>query len=304
MHRHLARVAKLRGESAQPAAMQWGQFVNCVLHPWVRRWHINLQISGHRDTGMLPHFKNQFVPVKRPWRLTLGCGDGCLERHPLQLGMCDRFDAFDVASGAVEVARETAGKKGIGHRVSYEVRRRKPLLPREVPSRLVFRFTPAHQSPALDRGGSADPSSPPPPLLAVPPLRTFPQPSPGAVPPSSSTVLPRPLSPRPPARCRRRTTPQPLRIDSTSRKPWRYTLRLDPNAHNHPPSAGLASRASVDSQFGLATLRRTPPDAFPARLSITVPMIRPLPSPPRFFTGTRKPRTTLNRPGFAGGSIS
>lgn len=53
--------------------------------------------------------------------LNLGCGDGALELHAFKLGMCQRFEAFDIAEGAIEVAREGAIQQGIHDYVKYEV---------------------------------------------------------------------------------------------------------------------------------------------------------------------------------------
>ena len=46
--------------------------------------------------------------------LSLGCGDGRLERHMRRVGACDYIDALDIAEGAIARAQEITVESGIG----------------------------------------------------------------------------------------------------------------------------------------------------------------------------------------------
>ncbi len=54
--------------------------------------------------------------------LSLGCGSGGLERHALQIGICEKFEAFDVAEGAIKVAQEEATKLGLKSKIQYQAK--------------------------------------------------------------------------------------------------------------------------------------------------------------------------------------
>jgi cyclopropane fatty-acyl-phospholipid synthase-like methyltransferase len=51
--------------------------------------------------------------------LDVGCGWGGLEREAIRLSICERFDAYDIASGAIETARAEATKEGLQERIAY-----------------------------------------------------------------------------------------------------------------------------------------------------------------------------------------
>src|SRR4029453_9157950 len=53
--------------------------------------------------------------------LSLGCGYGPTERHALLVGLCERFDAFDLSPEAIAVAEEEARKAGLGDLIAYRV---------------------------------------------------------------------------------------------------------------------------------------------------------------------------------------
>jgi SAM-dependent methyltransferase len=51
--------------------------------------------------------------------LSLGCGAGDLERGAFGLGICESFDAYDIAPEAIRTARDQAFQAGYGDRVRY-----------------------------------------------------------------------------------------------------------------------------------------------------------------------------------------
>ena len=87
-------------------------------HPCVGRY-INRRISGDPSESWLQFIKRRFCPRTLNAGLSLGCGWGGLEREAIRLGVCERFDAYDIASGAIETARAEAIKEGLQERITY-----------------------------------------------------------------------------------------------------------------------------------------------------------------------------------------
>jgi SAM-dependent methyltransferase len=87
-------------------------------HPCVGRY-INRRISGNPNEAWLPFVKRRFCPETFKYGMSLGCGWGSLEREAVQLGVCERFDAYDIASGAIETAKAEATKQGLQDRIHY-----------------------------------------------------------------------------------------------------------------------------------------------------------------------------------------
>ena len=61
--------------------------------------------------------------AEKPFRagLSIGCGDGTLERHALQLEICQKMDGFDLSKRSVEISRDTAKKEGLEDKITYSV---------------------------------------------------------------------------------------------------------------------------------------------------------------------------------------
>lgn len=82
---------------------------------------INRRISGNPDNSWLQytvdrHFSDR-LPLERC--LSLGCGDGALERSLSQMGVCRTCDAFDVAEGSIDAARTSARMIGLERTLNY-----------------------------------------------------------------------------------------------------------------------------------------------------------------------------------------
>jgi SAM-dependent methyltransferase len=114
------RVAALWGENA--GTWQLGGALHWTELPQVRR-RINTRVSGDPDVDPWLHAIRTYLAGRLPLEraLTLGCGDGLLERGLTQYGFCRRHDAFDLAPGAIDKARRAAAEAGLSH-VRYEVR--------------------------------------------------------------------------------------------------------------------------------------------------------------------------------------
>lgn len=101
-------------EAVQPTITTW------MAHPAVRAY-INASISGSPHPWPLV-WLDQYLGERRFRRgLSIGCGTGALERHLLQLGICDTIDAFDASPESIRVAREQAAAAGLGNRVRYSI---------------------------------------------------------------------------------------------------------------------------------------------------------------------------------------
>lgn len=91
-------------------------------NPEVRRRHVLHQTQGRREDSwvndVVEHFLADRIPVERI--LSIGCGTGQLERHMAELGAFKQCDAWDVATGAIEMARRQAAEQGLRH-IHYSV---------------------------------------------------------------------------------------------------------------------------------------------------------------------------------------
>jgi SAM-dependent methyltransferase len=87
-------------------------------HPVTVR-HINRLMTGSKDESWLPFIKRRFLPDGSQHGLSLGCGHGWTERDALRLGLCQTFDAVDLADDALEVARQAAAGEGFGEMIRY-----------------------------------------------------------------------------------------------------------------------------------------------------------------------------------------
>jgi GT2 family glycosyltransferase/SAM-dependent methyltransferase len=81
--------------------------------------YISRRISGNPDETWLRFVQRRFCPHRLARGLSLGCGWGQLERDAIGLGICETFDAYDVAQGAIEVASNEAKKLGLEDRLRY-----------------------------------------------------------------------------------------------------------------------------------------------------------------------------------------
>lgn len=110
---HWGKQARAQIEQSKPSS--WAE---C---PIVLAEYINPLISGRAEVGWLEAVAREYFasPVARA--LSLGCGDGGLERHGLQLRIATAFDAYDVSADAVELARSLARDSGQSASINYTV---------------------------------------------------------------------------------------------------------------------------------------------------------------------------------------
>jgi 2-polyprenyl-3-methyl-5-hydroxy-6-metoxy-1,4-benzoquinol methylase len=66
--------------------------------------------------------KEKYLPsTTLDYGLSLGCGDGTLERHAISFNICSRFDAYDISSKSIEVAKKHSEEGGFSDRINYQV---------------------------------------------------------------------------------------------------------------------------------------------------------------------------------------
>jgi ubiquinone/menaquinone biosynthesis C-methylase UbiE len=115
-----AKVAKFWGEKARNKT----EAVEChwTDSELIMKYYIHPTISGTMNDNWFTWVKNTYFsrPVEKA--LSLGCGDGCLERHGAFVDVFKHCDAFDISPGALDIARTKAINLGIAERVCYESR--------------------------------------------------------------------------------------------------------------------------------------------------------------------------------------
>jgi SAM-dependent methyltransferase len=82
----------------------------------------NSKISGDPAINWIRHTLETYFAGQLPLRrcLSLGCGQGRLERQLAELGAFQQCDAYDISPRSVQRARELAQQKGFDH-IAYEV---------------------------------------------------------------------------------------------------------------------------------------------------------------------------------------
>jgi len=82
------------------------------MHEAVVRRYINASISGSPDCWPIDWLRPRF-PSCFSSALSLGCGDGPLERDLIAKGICSSILGIDISLGALELARAKAAAQGL-----------------------------------------------------------------------------------------------------------------------------------------------------------------------------------------------
>lgn len=115
----VCRTAEHWGQMARVAADD-RRDVSWLDSKLVQRLYLHPTIGGDPGRNWLEYFKRRHLPETVARGLTIGCGDGGLERHGAVLRLCEHYDAFDVSPGAIEIAQAAAAKAGLAN-VTYAV---------------------------------------------------------------------------------------------------------------------------------------------------------------------------------------
>ena len=65
--------------------------------------------------------KEKYVSSRLNYGLSLGCGDGTLERHAISFDICSKFDAYDISGKSIEIAKCLSEKEGLATCINYHV---------------------------------------------------------------------------------------------------------------------------------------------------------------------------------------
>ena len=104
-----------RGRGARPAT-NWLESTlvqQLVVHP---AFH-----GGPSELNWLDAVAAQHFPEPVGLALSLGCGDGGLERQAAELDIAEQLLGLDLSAAAVQVARDHAADAGLAHRIAYAV---------------------------------------------------------------------------------------------------------------------------------------------------------------------------------------
>jgi len=104
-----------------PEAIRQKALVAWMEHDHIKR-HIQRRTTGDPSLDWLTYVLKKYFPVPVARALSLGCGEGGLERHALGAEAVGRFDAYDISPGAVDAARRAAASAGLSDRVHYAVK--------------------------------------------------------------------------------------------------------------------------------------------------------------------------------------
>jgi SAM-dependent methyltransferase len=105
---------------AKPLSVSEKKLVAWMEHPKIQGY-INSRITGDSAIDWFSYVNKKYITAPVELGLSLGCGEGGLERHGLFLGTVKYFDAIDISAGAIDIARKEALNAGIADRVNYIV---------------------------------------------------------------------------------------------------------------------------------------------------------------------------------------
>jgi SAM-dependent methyltransferase len=89
-------------------------------HPTILRY-ANQRVTGDPELNGVTWFQRKYLPEAVNLGLSLGCGNGDLERAALKMGIAKRFHAGDISPDAIERARLAAANDGLGDCIEYSV---------------------------------------------------------------------------------------------------------------------------------------------------------------------------------------
>ena len=84
----LDKVRRVWSDNAQDKIMQQRKFVAWMNHPYIEHYYLNQRLTGNVEENWLIYFKKKYIPQQLQIGLTLGCGEGSLERNAIQIEVC------------------------------------------------------------------------------------------------------------------------------------------------------------------------------------------------------------------------
>lgn len=122
--KNVSRAAEYWDKNVQIRGEPQANIIHWLNSPLVGKTCLNKLNIGNKTMSILewlPWIKEKYVPKTLEVGLSLGCGDGSLERHALSLGICKELDAFDVSNRSVNIAIEEAKKQDIFTKLHYGI---------------------------------------------------------------------------------------------------------------------------------------------------------------------------------------
>jgi SAM-dependent methyltransferase len=104
---------------ARTGGLIWGRRfarggIRTWMHEAVVRRYINASVSGSPDCWPVEWLRSLLGSRRFATALSLGCGDGPLERDLVAKGLCSSVLGIDISSDALEIARSKADALGLG----------------------------------------------------------------------------------------------------------------------------------------------------------------------------------------------
>jgi len=100
--------------------MEERKLTSWMEHSRVKR-AINQRTTGDEFLDWFTYIERKYFQKPIKSALSVGCGEGALERYALKQGMAEVFDAIDIAEGAIANAKIAAQNANILHQVNYTV---------------------------------------------------------------------------------------------------------------------------------------------------------------------------------------
>jgi len=102
------------GAPGEPENHYWGA------QPLVRR-AINRRVTGDPNLWPMDWFARRYAASPAELALSIGCGEGLLERDVIAKGICARVEGIDFSREAIAEARRGAEESGLSARLGYRV---------------------------------------------------------------------------------------------------------------------------------------------------------------------------------------
>jgi ubiquinone/menaquinone biosynthesis C-methylase UbiE len=97
-------------------------YIHWMVSPLVQEFCLKKLIIGDKKipaTQWIAWIKEKYAHTPFNKGLSLGCGDGSLERHAVQYKICQQIDAFDNSKNSIEVAQELCKKNNLESFIHY-----------------------------------------------------------------------------------------------------------------------------------------------------------------------------------------
>jgi len=133
-----------------PEQLQQRVLISWMEHEHIKRY-IHRRITGDESLDWFTYVLRKYFLAPAERALSLGCGQGGLERHALSSNAVHIFDAYDASYGAIEHAKKAAEKEGLLKRINYHIADMNLL---ELPEKIydaVFASMSVHHVEALER---------------------------------------------------------------------------------------------------------------------------------------------------------